>query len=194
MDIERIGGLIRSLRREKGLTQRELAQAVGVGDKAVSKWETGSGCPDVSLLPALSDTLGVDMASLLSGGLTKNDERSGNMKKLRFYVCPDCGNIVTSTGEAAVYCCGRPLAALTANKPDEAHDLTVESVEDEWFVSSAHPMEREHFISFAALVLSDRVEIVRCYPEWDLQARFFKRGHGMLCWYCTEHGLFRKLI
>lgn len=194
MDNEKIGGLIRSLRTEKGLTQRELADAVGVSDKAVSKWETGGGCPDVSLLPALSEVLGVDIGSLLSGGLTKNDEESGNMKKLKFYVCPECGNILTSTGEANPTCCGRPLGALEPEKPDEAHDVSVETVEDEWFVTCSHPMERGHYISFAALVLSDRAELVRCYPEWNMQTRFFKRGHGYLYWYCTKHGLFRKLI
>ena len=67
MDYERIGRLIRQLRLEKGLTQRALAQALGVTDKAVSKWETGGGLPDISLLSALAETLGADIVRLLAG-------------------------------------------------------------------------------------------------------------------------------
>ena len=92
MDQIKTGGLIRALRTQKGLTQKALAEAVGVGDKAVSKWERGLGCPDVSLLPELSRVLGVGLEALLSGELDANDQERGNMKKLDFYVCPDCGH------------------------------------------------------------------------------------------------------
>ena len=88
MDQTKTGGLIRALRTQKGLTQKALAEAIGVGDKAVSKWERGLGCPDVSLLPELSRVLGVGLETLLSGSLDANDQERGNMKKLRFYVCP----------------------------------------------------------------------------------------------------------
>lgn len=188
------GRLIARLRGEKGLTQRELAEMLSVSDKAVSKWERDGGLPDVGLLPALASALGVDVDALLSGSLTQNDEETGNMKKLKFYVCPNCGNIMTATGEGELSCCGRALAPLEAKTPDEAHQITVETVEDEWYISSAHPMEREHYIQFAALLTSDRLDMVRAYPQWELQARFFKRSHGILLWYCTEHGLFKKLI
>lgn len=69
MDQEKTGALIRSLRMERGLTQRELAARLGVSDKAVSKWERGLGCPDVSLLTAISQELGVGLDSMLGGGL-----------------------------------------------------------------------------------------------------------------------------
>lgn len=194
MDNESIGGLIRALRTEKGLTQRELADMIGVSSKAVSKWETFGGAPDVSLLTALSEALGVDVGGLLSGRLTKNDEVSANMKRTRFYVCPDCGGLLSSTSGARLSCCGRPLDPLEAKTPDEAHELSVETVEGEWFISSGHPMTREHHISFAALLTTDRADILRLYPEWEMQTRFSKRGHGTLYWYCTEHGLFKKSI
>ena len=96
MDQIKTGGLIRALRTQKGLTQKALAEVVGVGDKAVSKWERGQGCPDVSLLPELSRVLGVGLEALLSGQLDANDQERGNMKKLNFYVCPDCGNVCTA--------------------------------------------------------------------------------------------------
>lgn len=194
MDSASTGELIRRLRKERGLTQRELAESICVGAKAVSKWETGAGCPDVSLLPALSRELGVGIDALLAGSLPENAEENGNMKKLSFYVCPDCGNIITSSGPAEPVCCGKPLSPLEPSKPDEAHDLSVEQVEDEWFVSSSHPMERGHHIMFAALVTSDRLELARAYAEWDFGVRFFRRGHGDLYWYCTRHGLFKKRI
>ena len=96
MDQTKTGGLIRALRTQKGLTQKALAEAIGVGDKAVSKWERGLGCPDVSLLPELSRVLGVWLEALLSGQIDANDQERGNMKKLNFYVCPDCGNVCTA--------------------------------------------------------------------------------------------------
>ena len=54
MDNGKLGAVLRALRRELGLTQRQAAERLGVTDKAVSKWERGLGCPDVSLLPQLS--------------------------------------------------------------------------------------------------------------------------------------------
>ena len=104
MDQSKTGGLIRALRTQKGLTQKVLAEAVGVGDKAVSKWERGLGCPDVSLLPELSRVLGVKLEALLSGELDTNEQERGNMKKLKFYICPDCGNLITAASEAGVSC------------------------------------------------------------------------------------------
>ena len=65
MDNGKIGELIHRLRRERGLTQLQLAERLGVSDKAVSKWERGLGCPDVSLLPALSEAFGVDVGDRL---------------------------------------------------------------------------------------------------------------------------------
>ena len=100
MDNDKSGALISSLRKEKGYTQRQLAEALHVSDKAVSKWECGLGCPDVSLLGALSSVLGVNIEKILEGELEPNSEDGGNMKRIKFYICPDCGNILTATGDA----------------------------------------------------------------------------------------------
>ena len=192
MDQTKTGGLIRALRTQKGLTQKELAEAVGVGDKAVSKWERGLGCPDVSLLPELSRVLGVGLEALLSGQIDANDQERGNMKKLNFYVCPDCGNLITAATEAGVSCCGRTLPPLEPQKPEEP--LSVEKIDDSWFISSPHPMTKDHYVSFAALLTGDTLFLRRLYPEWDLQTRIPAFGHGILLWYCTKHGLFRQII
>ena len=192
MDQTKTGGLIRALRTQKGLTQKELAEAVGVGDKAVSKWERGLGCPDVSLLPELSRVLGVWLEALLSGQIDANDQERGNMKKLNFYVCPDCGNLITAATEAGVSCCGRTLPPLEPQKPEEP--LSVEKIDDSWFIASPHPMTKDHYVSFAALLTGDTLFLRRLYPEWDLQTRIPAFGHGILLWYCTKHGLFRQII
>ena len=192
MDQTKTGGLIRALRTQKGLTQKALAEAIGVGDKAVSKWERGLGCPDVSLLPELSRVLGVGLEALLSGALDANDQERGNMKKLNFYVCPDCGNLITAATEVGVSCCGRTLLPLEPQKPEEP--LSVEKIDDSWFVSSSHPMTKDHYVSFVALLTGDTLFLRRLYPEWDLQTRIPAFGHGILLWYCTKHGLFRQII
>ena len=192
MDQTKTGGLIRALRTQKGLTQKELAEAVGVGDKAASKWERGLGCPDVSLLPELSRVLGVWLEALLSGQIDANDQERGNMKKLNFYVCPDCGNLITAATEAGVSCCGRTLLPLEPQKPEDP--LSVEKIDDSWFVSSPHPMTKDHYVSFVALLTGDTLFLRRLYPEWDLQTRIPAFGHGILLWYCTQHGLFRQII
>ena len=116
------------------------------------------------------------------------------MKKLKFYVCPQCNNIMTATGEANISCCGKRLEALVAEKATESHALIIEPVEDELYVSSAHEMKKDHYISFAAYVTGDKVFMVKQYPEWNLQFRFHKLGHGKLYFYCSNHGLFYQLI
>lgn len=194
MDQEKIGMLLRSLRAQKGLTQKELAEKMGLSGKTVSKWECGQGCPDVSVLPELAGILGVSMEDLLSGQLPRAQRDGGNMKNLKFYVCPVCGNLMTASGSPSLSCCGRVLEPLVHQKPDEEHTLKVEPVEDEWFLTSPHPMTKSHSLMFVALVTAERVTLVRQWPEWDFQTRLPRRGHGILYWYCTRHGLFRKLL
>lgn len=67
MENGKMGPFIRQLRKERGMTQRELAAALGVTDKAVSKWELGTSLPDVALLLPLSERLGVSATELLAG-------------------------------------------------------------------------------------------------------------------------------
>ena len=190
MDQIKTGQLIRTLRQRRGLTQSALAWQIGVSDKAVSKWERGCGAPDISLLPALGDVLGVDAGVLLRGELGENGKSSGNMKKVRFYVCPQCGSLLFAAEEAEVSCCGRRLKALEPHPAEGEHKLSVTRVEDEWFLSGGHPMEREHYISFVALVTGDTVLVKKRYPQWSLDTRLPMLGHGTLYWCCTRHGLF----
>ena len=194
MDQAKTGNLIRSLRQKQHMTQLELAEKINVSDKAVSKWERGCGAPDISLLPALAAALEVEPGVLLQGDLDANRQSNGNMKKIRVYVCPACGNVVFSTDEADVICCGKKLAALLPQKADETQLLTMEMVENEWFVTSAHEMRREHYISFLALVNGDTLIVRKFYPEWGLETRLPRVAHGMLLWYCTRDGLFWQEI
>lgn len=190
----KIGETIAALRRERGITQEALAGAVGVSAAAVSKWETGKGYPDISLLPALSDSLGVAPGTLLLGELCANDVVGGNMKKTKYAVCPACGSITLTTGEAEITCCDRKLAALVPKKADAGEKLTVEPVENEWYITSAHAMTKEDYISFVAFQTGDRVQLIKQYPEWDLHVRIERRGHGMLLWYSAKAGLLYQLV
>ena len=194
MDNEKIGKLIYGLRKERNMTQLQLAEILHISDKTVSKWERGQGCPDISLLVDLSCVLGVDMEKLLSGRLEANEERGGNMKKLNFYVCPECGNVITAMTEAGISCCGKKLQPLEAVKAADEEKLSVENIENDYYISSDHPMLKEHYISFVALLTGDTLTLKKQYPEWDLQVRIPGRTHGKLIWYCTEHGLFYQLV
>lgn len=194
MDCDKIGKLLCNLRKEKNMTQKQFADLMNISDKTISKWERGLGCPDVSLLPELSQILGVNIEDILAGKLDLNETIGGNMKKLTFYVCPQCNNLMTATGDANISCCGKKLEALAAAKANENHLLTIEPVEDELYVSTSHEMKKEHYISFVAYVTGDRAVIVKQYPEWNMQFRFHKLGHGKLYFHCSKHGLFYQLI
>ncbi|MFF5996428.1 helix-turn-helix domain-containing protein [Lysinibacillus sp. KU-BSD001] len=194
MDCSKIGNLILTLRKEKGLTQKELADQMHISDRTISKWERGQGCPDISLLQDLSSLLGVNIEEILDGELTTNDFVGGNMKKSTYFVCPACHNIVLSTGNATISCCGRKLDALVPTKATDEEKLEISVVEDEWYISSNHSMNKDHYISFIAFATGEQVQIIKQYPEWALQTRIPKRKHGKLLWYCTQHGLFYQLI
>lgn len=194
MDCAKVGALIRALRREKQLTQRQLAEHLHVSDKAVSKWERGAGCPDVSLLAELSNLFGVNMQEMLSGDLSVHESVGGNMKKAKYYYCPACANVTLCTGEASVSCCGRKLMPLTAQKAEAAQRLRVEDSDGEWYISSDHPMRKDHYISFVALATGGKIHLVKQYPQWDLQLRLPMRERGLLLWHCTRDGLFYQPI
>lgn len=194
MEQRKCGELMRRLRRERGMTQRDVAEQLGVTAKAVSKWERSLGLPDISLLEPLSGLLGVGMETLLAGELPCRDQTGGNMKKSQYYVCSHCGNLIISTAGAEMTCCGRKLAALTPKKAADEEKLRLERVEDEWFITADHPMTKEHYISFVAFATGESIQLIKQYPEWDLQLRIPARRHGTLLWYCTEHGLFYQLI
>ena len=185
------GATIKQLREQRKLTQAELGERIGVTDKTVSKWETAKGLPDISLLQPLAAALGISVMELLSGEQIVNKNVSANMLRTKFYVCPVCGNMIHSTGDALISCCGITLPALEAEEADESHAMHIERVEDEFFVTVNHPMTKEHYISFIAFVTSDRIQLVKMYPEWNCETRLQMRGFGMLYWYCNHHGLFK---
>ena len=186
------GSTIKQLRENRGLTQVELAERIGVSSKTISKWETAKGLPDISLLQPLAQALGISVIELMNGQQIANQNRSANMLRGKFYVCPLCGNVIHSLGNAVVSCCGITLPPLEAEEADETHLLTVESVEDEHFVTVHHPMTKQHFISFVAFVTSDRMQMVKLYPEGNAETRLQLRGIGQLYYYCNQHGLFKK--
>ena len=185
------GMTIKALRERRGMTQAELADQIGVSGKTISKWETARGLPDISLLQPLARALGVSVIELMNGERITNQNRSANMMKSKFYVCPVCANTVHSTGATLVSCCGITLPPLEAEEMDDSHSLTVEHVEDEHFITIGHPMTKEHHISFVAFVTSDRIQMVRFYPEGNAETRLQLRGGGLLYWHCNRHGLFR---
>ena len=194
MDHYVTGAAIRALREKQGMTQAELAEKLCVSDKAVSKWETVRGFPDVSLLEPLGKALRISVPELLCGQAIVNGNRSANMLKSRFYVCPVCGNVIFARGETMISCCGIQLPALDAEEPDEAHGVKAERVEDEIYVSADHPMSKDHYCSFIAYMTPDDCEIKALYPEGNAEARFFFRGGGWVYTYCNRHGLFRRKV
>ena len=176
------------------MTQAKLAEILGVSSKTISKWETAKGLPDITLLQPLAQALGISVIELMNGEHIINGNISGNMMRSKFYVCPVCGNVIHSTGNTLVSCCGITLPALEAEEADEDHTVAVEQVEDEHFVTVDHPMTKEHFISFVAHVNSDRLQMVKLYPEGNAETRLQLRGRGYLYYYCNRHGLFKKRV
>lgn len=185
---------IKHLREKQGLTQAELAEKIGVSSKTVSKWETAKGLPDISLLQPLAQALNISLIELMNGEHIANKNISANLLRSKFYVCPVCGNLLHSTGNAVVSCCGITLPALEAEEADDTHGITIEPVEDEHFISIPHSMTKQHYISFVAFVTCDRIQTVKFYPEGNAEARLSLRGGGYLYWYCNLHGLFKKKI
>lgn len=188
------GETVKRLREGLHMTQAQLAQSLGVTDKAVSKWETGRGLPDVFLLEPLARALRISVPELLSGEQVINANRAANILRSALYVCPVCGNILHASGAAAVSCCGVSLPPLEAEEPDEAHRLVREHIDGEYFFSIPHEMRKDHYISFLAYVTTGRFDLVKLYPEGPAEARFYPRGGGYLYWYCNRHDLFREKL
>ena len=185
------GSVIRSLREGRGMTQEDLAARIHVSAKAVSKWETGKGFPDVSLLEPLAAALRISVIELLNGGAVRNANRAFNVQKAKCYVCPVCGNVIGAAGEAVISCCGIVLPPLQAEAPDAEHRIRVGIAEDEYFVRVAHPMTKEHYITFLAAVSDQGMQFVKLYPEGGAEAYFRRSRVRALYVCCSRHGLFR---
>lgn len=194
MDNVKVDQLIYKLRKEKNFTQLDIATSLGISDKAISKWERGLSALDISLLPDLSRILDVDLERLLSGEILENELSTGNLKKSHFYVCKTCGNIVVSTTETPVSCCGKRLSPLKTKKANEEEKLTIEKIDNEYYLLSNHSMTKDHYVSFVALLTGDSLLMRKLYPEWDLSLRLPFFPHCLVLWYCTKDGLYYQSI
>ena len=194
MDTYVTGITIKTLREKKGLTQTELADILGVSSKAISKWETAKGLPDISLIEPLANALSVSVMELMTGNTVINKNISSNILRSKFYVCPVCNNIIRTVGDAVISCCGIALPPLDSDDTDENHRVTIEKEEDEHFVTIHHDMTKSHYISFVAYLSSDSVQFVKLYPEGKAETRLNLRGNGFLYIYCNRHGLMKQKI
>ena len=190
MDRYLTGATIKGLREKQGLTQSQLAERLNVSDKAVSKWETGAGYPDITLLEPIAAALRVSVAELLAGAAVENANVGANMLKSCFYVCPVCGNSIHAMGQAHVSCHGIALPPLSPEPVDERHAMHVSCEGDELFVQVEHAMSKLHHIVFLAAVSPDCAQIARLYPEGPAEAHFKRSSVHTLYCYCNKDGLF----
>ena len=188
------GNVIKELREKCQLTQVELAEKIGVSDKTISKWETAKGYPDISLLEPIAGALGVSMTELVTGNAVSNVNISANMLRSKFYVCPICGNIIHSMGEAVMQCHGILLSPCQPEETDENHMIFIERVEDEYYIRIEHEMTKQHYISFIAAVSSDKIQMIKLYPEGNAEARVKINGVKKILFYCNRDGLFSRTI
>ena len=184
------GTVIKELREKNHFTQAELAKKLNVSDKTVSKWETGKGYPDISLLEPIAKVFGVSITELMTGNAVSNNNVAANMLRSKFYVCPVCGNVIHSMGDAVLHCHGILLTPCQAEEPDDTHKISLEKVEDEYYVRIEHDMTKRHYISFIAALGSDKIQMIKLYPEGNAEARVKINGVRKLLFYCNRDGLF----
>ena len=194
MDLCKNGKLLKDLRKSKGMTQKQVADKLGIMPKTVSKWETGHGFPDVSIISSLADIFGVSERMLLTGDVVKNPTSIGNIRRMKLYVCPHCGNVIQGIGECVVECCGKKIDSLKADPADENHCASISHIENDFYIEINHEMTKEHYISFIAYVGFDRVMMIKLYPEQDCAVRIPRIGRGKLYFFCNNHGLFEHKI
>ena len=184
------GTVIKELREKNNMTQLQLAEKLGVSDKSISKWECFRGYPDISLLESIAKVFKISVTELISGNAIQNANVSANMLRSKFYVCPVCGNVIHSMGEAAIHCHGIQLMPLEAEAPDDHHKTSIERIEDEYYVRIDHSMTKEHYISFVAAASSGDMQLVKLYPEGNAEAGFKIQGVKRIFFYCNRDGLF----
>ena len=184
------GTVIKQLREKNNMTQFQLAETLGVSDKTVSKWETGKGYPDITLLEPIAEAFRISVTELISGNTIHNENVAANMLKSNFYVCPVCGNVIHTIGEASIHCHGIQLNPLDVEEIDDNHRISIERIEDEYFVSIDHSMTKEHYISIIAALSSDDIQLIKLYPEGKCEARFKIRGVRKIIFYCNRDGLY----
>lgn len=192
MDCIKVGKFIRNLRKEKRMTQKQLADIMNISDKTISKWECGNGCPDISLLNELADILNVNIEKILIGDIKEKKEIGGNMNKIKFYVCPICDNVITSIKKTEISCCGRKLKELIPQKKDEKHFLNIDIIGDELYIKFNHQMNKEHYLSFIANVDFNKILVTKLYPEQGNEVILPQISRGKIYFYCNKHGLFEN--
>ena len=188
------GAVIKELREKHKLTQAELADKLNVSDKTISKWETGKGYPDITLLEPIAEAFGVSVTELISGKAISNVNVSANMLRSKFYICPVCGNIIHSMGEAVIQCHGVQLLPCQAEEADEMHQIRIERDADEFYVHIDHEMTKKHYITFIAALSGDRLQLTKLYPEGSAEARFKVNGVRKIMYYCNRDGLFQMKV
>lgn len=107
------------------------------------------------------------------------------VKVLKDCTCENCG----------IKCCGEEMEILVPNSVEaslEKHIPTYEKVEDEIFVKVNHPMEKEHYIEWVALVKDNKEYTVNLYPEQNAECRFKYIPGSTIYAYCNKHGLWKK--
>lgn len=184
------GAVIKELCEKNNMTQLQLADRLGVSDKTISKWETAKGYPDITLLEPIAEAFSVSVTELLSGNAVYNSNVSANVLKSKFYICPICGNVIHSMGEAVINCHGILMTVAKPEETDENHKIFIEQIEDEYYVRIEHNMTKNHYISFIAAESSDRIQMVKLYPEGNAEARFKLSGVKKILFYCNRDGLF----
>ena len=184
------GALIKELREKNNMTQAELAKKLSVSDKTVSKWETGKGLPDISLLEPIAKAFNISVTELMSGIQINNVNISANAMRSKFYVCPICGNVIHCMGEVSANCHGCALMPLKAKETDENHMIFIEKVEDDYYIQIDHDMSKEHYISFVAALSENKVQYFKLYPEGSAEARFDINDTKRVLFYCNKDGLF----
>ena len=188
------GAVIKELREKHKLTQSELADKLNVSDKTISKWETGKGYPDITLLEPIAEAFGVSVTELISGKAISNVNVSANMLRSQFYICPVCGNIIHSMGEAVIQCHGVQLLPCQAEEADETHQIRIERDADEFYVHIDHEMTKKHYITFIAALSGDRLQLTKLYPEGSAEARFKVNGVRNILYYCNRDGMFQQKV
>ena len=184
------GAVIKELREKNRMTQAELAKKLCVSDKTISKWETAKGYPDISLLEPIAKVFGISITELISGNAVSNVNVSANMLRSKFYVCPVCGNVIHSMGEAVMHCHGITLTPCQPEETDEHHMIFIERVEDEYYIRIEHDMTKQHYISFIVALSSDKIQMIKLYPEGNAEARVKINGVKKILFYCNRDEMF----
>lgn len=194
MNQNQIANLIRNNREKRKMTQMELAQLLYVSDKTISKWETCKSCPDLEMMEAIARVFQMSIYEFLSNQIIETRNKQGNCLKVHFYVCPICGNVLWSLSESVMHCHGISLSSLQVQEINEDHLISIQKIENEYYVSISHEMTKQHYISFIAALSGNRIQFVKLYPEQNAEAYFKMDGVKFIYFYCNQEGLFKKRI